>query len=64
MPSSRANPYSTSAGPVVSYVQALQLSQNAPANTLPADVQRRRGEVGAWPRDATTITPGPPEPGE
>src|SRR5262249_10872226 len=26
---------------VVAYVQALQLSQNAPVNSLPADVQRR-----------------------
>ena len=35
---------------VVAYVQALQLSQNAPANTLPADVQRRLREGQTWSR--------------
>ena len=35
---------------VVAYVQALQLSQNAPVNTLPADVQRRLREGQTWSR--------------
>lgn len=35
---------------VVAYVQALQLSQNAPVNTLPADVQRRLREGQSWSR--------------
>jgi len=35
---------------VVAYVQALQLSQNAPVNSLPADVQRRLREGQTWSR--------------
>ena len=35
---------------VVAYVQALQLSQNAPVNALPADVQRRLREGQTWSR--------------
>jgi len=35
---------------VIAYVQALQLSQNAPVNSLPADVQRRLREGQTWSR--------------
>jgi mono/diheme cytochrome c family protein len=35
---------------VVAYVQALQLSQNAPVNLLSADVQRRLREGQTWSR--------------
>jgi len=33
---------------VVAYVRALQLSQNTPVNSLPADVQRRLREGQTW----------------
>lgn len=35
---------------VVAYVQALQLSQNAPVSVLPAEVQRRLREGQTWSR--------------
>ena len=35
---------------VVAYIRALQLSQNAPVSTLPADVQRRLREGESWQR--------------
>jgi hypothetical protein len=35
---------------VVAYVQALQLSQNAPVSLLAADVQRRLREGQTWSR--------------
>jgi mono/diheme cytochrome c family protein len=35
---------------VVAYVKALQLSQNTPVSSLPADVQRRLGEGQTWQR--------------
>ena len=35
---------------VVAYIRALQLSQNAPVSSLPADVQRRLREGESWQR--------------